>query len=276
MLFSCGQYQLSLSRPLIMGVLNVTPDSFSDGGHFFDRKQALSHARTMIAEGADIIDIGGESTRPGAPPVTLEEERRRVLPVLEALAGCGVPLSVDTNKPALMREAMAVGASMINDVNGFDAPSALEAVAETRAAICIMHKQGAPRTMQQNPTYSDVLAEVSAYLQERVSVALAMGIAQSRILIDPGFGFGKTLAHNIELLRHLHVFGKIGVPLLAGLSRKAMLGTITGREPAQRVHASAAAALLAVQNGAGIVRVHDVAATRDVLLVWQAVSNSED
>ncbi len=271
----CGEYHLSLTRPLIMGVLNITPDSFSDGGYFFDKNQALSHAKQMIAEGADIIDIGGESTRPGAPPVTLEEERRRVLPVLQALSGCGVPLSVDTNKPTLMREAIAAGAAMINDINGFEAPGALEAVADSQAApvgVCIMHKQGAPGAMQHNPTYADVVSEVAAYLQARVSAALAMGIAQSRMLIDPGFGFGKTLAHNLHLLRHLHVFGKIGVPLLAGLSRKAMLGRITGREPAQRVHASVAAALLAVQNGAAIVRVHDVAATRDALLVWQAVS----
>ena len=230
----------------------------------------------MIAEGADIIDIGGESTRPGAPPVALDEERRRVLPVLEALNGCGVPLSVDTHKPELMSEAVAAGAAIINDVNGFEARGALEAVASSNAAICIMHKQGDPRTMQQNPAYADVVSEVSAYLQARVSTAMAMGIAKSRILIDPGFGFGKSLAHNLDLLRRLRELSKMGVPLLAGLSRKSMLGKITGREPADRVHASVAAALLAVQNGAGIVRVHDVAATRDALLVWRAVSNSED
>ena len=255
-----------------MGVLNVTPDSFSDGGHFYYKKQALSHAKSMIAEGADIIDIGGESTRPGAPPVALDEERRRVLPVLEALNGCGVPLSVDTHKPELMSEAVAAGAAIINDVNGFEALGALEAVASSNAAICIMHKQGDPRTMQQNPAYADVVSEVSAYLQARVSTAMAMGIAKSRILIDPGFGFGKSLAHNLDLLRRLRELSKMGVPLLAGLSRKSMLGKITGREPADRVHASVAAALLAVQNGAGIVRVHDVAATRDALFVWQAVS----
>ena len=255
-----------------MGVLNVTPDSFSDGGHFYYKKQALSHAKSMIAEGADIIDIGGESTRPGAPPVALDEERQRVLPVLEALNGCGVPLSVDTHKPELMSEAVAAGAAIINDVNGFEALGALEAVASSNAAICIMHKQGDPRTMQQNPAYADVVSEVSAYLQARVSTAMAMGIAKSRILIDPGFGFGKSLAHNLDLLRRLRELSKMGVPLLAGLSRKSMLGKITGREPADRVHASVAAALLAVQNGAGIVRVHDVAATRDALLVWQAIS----
>ena len=254
-----------------MGVLNVTPDSFSDGGKFTQLKQAVSHAEAMIADGADMLDIGGESTRPGAAPVSLDEERRRVLPVIEALAVRGVPLSVDTQKPELMREAVAAGASMVNDVNGFRAPGAFEAVATSAAALCIMHMQGEPRSMQQNPAYDDVTAAVRGYLAERVHAAAAAGIARERIVIDPGFGFGKTLAHNLKLLRELCQFHDIGGALLTGLSRKTVLGHITGRDAGERVHASVAAALIAVQNGAHIVRVHDVAATRDALAVWQAV-----
>ena len=254
-----------------MGVLNVTPDSFSDGGKFTQLKQSVSHAEAMIADGADMLDIGGESTRPGAAPVSLDEERRRVLPVIEALVARGVPLSVDTQKPELMREAVAAGASMVNDVNGFRAPGAFEAVAASAAALCIMHMQGEPRSMQQNPAYDDVTAAVRSYLTERVHAAEAAGIARERIVIDPGFGFGKTLAHNLKLLRELCQFHDIGGAVLTGLSRKAMLGHITGRDAGARVHASVAAALIAVQNGAHIVRVHDVAATRDALAVWQAV-----
>jgi dihydropteroate synthase len=271
MYLACGKFKLPLTRPLIMGVLNITPDSFSDGGKFFQLKQALGHAEALIAEGADMIDIGGESTRPGAAPVSLDEERRRVLPVLEKLAAGPVPVSIDTQKPELMREAAAAGAAMVNDVNGFRAPGAFEAVADGNAALCIMHMQGEPRSMQRNPSYSNVIEEVRDYLAARVSAAEARGIPRERVIIDPGFGFGKTLAHNIALLRRLREFQGIGGALLAGLSRKTMLGVITGRDPAQRVHASVAAALLAVQHGAQIVRVHDVAATRDALAVWQAV-----
>jgi len=254
-----------------MGVLNVTPDSFSDGGKFIELKQSLTYARQLMAEGADMLDIGGESTRPGAAPVALDEERRRVLPVVEALADCGVPLSVDTRKPELMRDAIAAGATMVNDVYGFRTSGAFEAVAEANAAICIMHMQGEPRIMQQDPQYADVAGEIHDYLAKRVSAAEHAGIARERIVVDPGFGFGKTLEHNLTLLRKLRQFRDLGCALLAGLSRKTMLGKITGRDPAGRVYASVAAALLAVQNGAQIVRVHDVAATRDALAVLAAV-----
>jgi dihydropteroate synthase len=275
MFLQCGKFRLPLSRPLIMGVVNVTPDSFSDGGKYFELKQSIAHARALIAEGANILDIGGESTRPGAAPVDLEEERRRVLPVIEALAGDGVPISVDTQKPELMREAVAAGASMVNDVCGFRAPGAFEVVAENGAAMCIMHMQGEPRTMQQDPRYHDVVDEVRGYLAGRVSAAAGAGISRERIVIDPGFGFGKTMEHNLALLRQLRSFRDIGCALLAGLSRKTMLGKMTGREPAGRVFASVAAALIAVQNGAQIVRVHDVAATRDALAVLTAVNDEQ-
>lgn len=257
-----------------MGVINATPDSFSDGGKYFELNQILTRADTLIAEGADMLDIGGESTRPGAAPVPLAEERRRVLPALEKLVERPVPISIDTQKPELMREAVAAGAAMINDVSGFRDPRALEAVAGSEAAICIMHMLGEPRTMQANPHYDNVTREVHDYLTARVQAAEAAGIARSRIVVDPGFGFGKTLEHNLQLLRELRLFGDLNCAVLAGLSRKSMLGKLTGREPAERVHASAAAALIAVQNGAHIVRVHDVAATRDALAVWQAVQQN--
>jgi dihydropteroate synthase len=270
-ILQCGRFRLPLDRPLVMGVVNVTPDSFSDGGLHLDAKQAIAHARRLAEEGADLLDIGGESTRPGAAPVPLDEERRRVLPVLEALAGGGVPVSVDTRKPALMREAIASGAAMVNDVTALTAPGALEAVAGAPAAVCLMHMQGEPGTMQDNPGYGDVVREVREYLDGRVGAAVAAGVGRERIVVDPGFGFGKTLEHNLALLRALGEFRSLGVALMAGLSRKAMLGNLTGREPRDRVHASVAAALAAVQNGAQIVRVHDVAATRDALAVWTAV-----
>lgn len=272
MLLHCGKFTLPLDRPLIMGVLNVTPDSFSDGGHYLEADAALAHARRLIDEGADLLDVGGESTRPGAAPVALDEERRRVLPVIAALAAAGVAVSVDTQKPALMREAVAAGAVMVNDVNGFQAPGALTAVAASDCAVCIMHRQGEPQTMQQAPHYTDVVAEVVEYLRQRVAAAQQAGIAGSRLVVDPGFGFGKTLAHNLELLRRLDEVVAAGVPVLAGLSRKAMIGAITGRETGDRVFGSVAAALIAVQRGAAIVRVHDVAATRDALAVWNAVA----
>jgi dihydropteroate synthase len=267
----CGAFKLSLERPLVMGVVNVTPDSFSDGGLYSSTEQAVSRARLLIGEGADLLDIGGESTRPGSATVGLDEERRRVLPVLQALAGCGVPLSVDTRKPELMADAVAAGAAMVNDVAALRAPAALAAVARSPVAVCLMHMQGEPGTMQENPTYRDVVQEVRDFLGERVAAAERAGIARDRIVVDPGFGFGKTLEHNLTLLRALGEFRSLGVALMAGLSRKAMLGRLTGREPRDRVHGSVAAALLAVQNGAQIVRVHDVAATRDALAVWNAV-----
>jgi dihydropteroate synthase len=267
----CGKYSLDLSRPLVMGVVNVTPDSFSDGGLHADAKQAAAHARRLIGEGADIIDVGGESTRPGATPVTLDEERRRVLPLVETLAAGNVPVSVDTRKAEMMRDAIAAGAAMINDVTALSGPGALHAVAGTPAGVCLMHMQGHPGTMQVNPRYDDVTREVHDYLARRIAAATAAGIDPGRIVVDPGFGFGKTTEHNLALLRSLAEFRSLGVALAAGLSRKAMLGKLTGREPRDRIHASVAAALLAVQNGAQIVRVHDVAATRDALAVWAAV-----
>ena len=271
----CGKFTLDLSRPLIMGVVNVTPDSFSDGGLYADTGRAVAHARRLVEEGADILDIGGESTRPGAVPVTLDEERRRVLPVLEALVADGVPVSVDTRKLGLMREAIAAGAAMINDVTALSGPGALEAVAQAPVAVCLMHMQGDPGTMQTNPTYRDVVREVRNFLARRVAAAETAGIARNRIVVDPGFGFGKTAEHNLALLRSLGELKSLGGALLAGLSRKAMLGKLTGREPLARVPASIVAALLAVQNGAQIVRVHDVAATRDALTIWNAVKIPE-
>ena len=257
-----------------MGVVNVTPDSFSDGGRYIDRESAIEHAQTLIADGADILDIGGESTRPGAEPVSLAEERRRVIPVIEALAKCGRPISVDTRKPELMEEAIAAGASLVNDVDALEGPEALATVARSSVAVCLMHKQGDPRTMQQNPHYEDVVGEVRDYLKSRVDAALHAGIARERIIIDPGFGFGKAQEHNIALLRNLGALTVLGVPVLVGLSRKAMLGRITGREPHERVHASVAAALFAVDRGAHIVRVHDVTETRDALGVWSALKGT--
>jgi dihydropteroate synthase len=270
-IFRCGAFALDLARPLVMGVVNVTPDSFSDGGLFADADAAVARARELIAQGADIVDVGGESTRPGAAAVPLEEERRRVLPVIEALAGCGVPVSVDTRKPEIMREALAAGASMVNDVEALAAPGALEVVAESGAGVCLMHKKGDPRTMQLDPRYADVVLEVKEYLAARVAACERAGIARSRIAVDPGFGFGKTFEHNLALLRALGEFRGLGAALAVGLSRKSMLGRITGREVGERLAASLAAALAAVARGADIVRVHDVAATRDALAVWQAV-----
>lgn len=275
MFLQCGKFRLSLAHPLIMGVINVTPDSFSDGGRFFSAATAVARARQLIAEGADLLDVGGESTRPGAAAVTLDEERRRVLPVLEALADAGVPLSVDTQKPELMREAVAAGAAMVNDINGFEAPGALSAVADSNCAICVMHKQGNPQTMQQAPQYADVVTEVRDYLRQRIVAAEQAGITRERMVIDPGFGFGKALDHNLELLRRLDEIAVPGVPVLAGLSRKSMIGKLTGREAGDRLAGSVAAALFAVQRGAAIVRVHDVAATRDALKVWQAIDGGD-
>jgi len=266
-----GRFSLTLERPLIMGVVNVTPDSFSDGGRFFGTQQALEHARVLIEEGADILDIGGESSRPAAEPVGLDEELRRVMPVLEQLAQMPVPVSVDTCKPEVMRCAIAAGAAMVNDINALREPGALEAVAQSQAAVCLMHMQGAPRSMQRNPQYEDVVAEVTAFLAQRVEAAQQAGIARERIVIDPGFGFGKSTGHNLELLQGLSTIAGLGQPVLVGLSRKSLFGKITGKPVADRVSASVAAALLAVERGAALVRVHDVAATRDALLVLNAI-----
>ena len=269
----CGRFTLSLERPLIMGIVNVTPDSFSDGGQFLNVDAALAHARQLIAQGADIIDIGGESTRPGAREVTLEEERQRVLPVLARLAGESIPVSIDTQKPELMRDAVAAGASMINDVNALQASGAIAVVAASNVAVCVMHKRGTPADMQRDPRYENVMDEVYAFLDQRVRTLRAAGVDIDRIVVDPGFGFGKTLEHNLALLRQLQRLSAMRAPIMAGISRKAILGRITGREASERVYASVAAALVAVKNGAAIVRVHDVAATRDALAVWSAVES---
>lgn len=271
----CGRFQLDLSRPRIMAIVNVTTDSFSGDGHGSRLDQALAHADRAIEEGADLLDIGGESTRPGADAVPLQQELDRVIPLLERLRDCPVPLSVDTLKPAVMHEAIAAGAAMINDVNAFRAEGAVAAVAASGAALCVMHMQGEPRTMQHNPSYADVEAEVRAFLDERVATLQAAGVARARLLLDPGFGFGKSVAHNYTLLAGLGRLAEGGLPLLAGLSRKSMLGAVTGRPAGQRVAASVAAALVAVQRGAAIVRVHDVAATADMLKVWEAVREAE-
>lgn len=272
--FACGRFSLSLERPLLMGILNVTPDSFSDGGSYNRLDAALAHAERLLADGADILDIGGESTRPGAPYVSPEEELQRVLPVLERLAALQVPLSLDTRRTSVMRAALQAGAvDLINDVSALEDDGALALVAAAKVGICLMHKQGNPDTMQQQPDYADVVQEVGGYLARRIELCLANGIARDRLLADPGFGFGKTLAHNLDLLRALPQLEALaGAPLLVGMSRKSMLGAITGEaQPDQRLGASVAAALLAAQRGAKIIRVHDVKATHQALQVWQAL-----
>lgn len=274
MRFHCGNFRFDLSRPLVMGIVNVTPDSFSDGGLHLKRDAALAHARQLIAEGADILDIGGESTRPGARPVGVQEELDRVLPVIEGLCGAPVPISIDTCKPGVMQAAIAAGAQMVNDIDALQDAAAMNSVANADVAVCLMHKQGNPQTMQQQPHYQNVVAEVCAFLRERIAAAQAAGIQRDRIIVDPGFGFGKTLAHNLDLLRNLEKLADLGVPVLAGLSRKSMLGALTGREVGQRLTSGIAAALIAVQHGANIVRVHEVGATVDALKVWDAVNGA--
>ncbi|MDP3584346.1 MAG: dihydropteroate synthase [Thiobacillus sp.] len=271
-----GSHRLSLARPLVMGIVNVTPDSFSDGGRLGDVQAAIYHALKLQEAGADILDVGGESTRPGAAAVPADAEMRRVLPVIESLARRGCVVSIDTMKPEVMRAALAVGAAMVNDVMALRAPGAVAAVAESDAAVCLMHMQGAPRTMQQAPHYADVVDEVRQFLQDRVTACEIAGIDRARMVIDPGFGFGKTLAHNLALLRHLDRLTEIGVPVLAGLSRKSMLGTLTGRSVEEREFAGVAAHLMAVARGAKILRVHNVAAMRDALVIWNAVEEQHD
>jgi len=251
-----------------MGVVNVTPDSFSDGGQFLDPKAAIAHGRRLIEEGADILDIGGESSRPGARAVAEDEELQRVLPVLKAMKD--VPVSVDTRRPAVMRAVLAEGASMINDIEALTAPGALDAVADTDCAVCLMHKKGDPASMQQDPRYGDVVAEVKGFLATRVAACEIAGIERDRITVDPGFGFGKTAEHNFALLKRLPELAALGLPVLAGWSRKSTLGAVTGRPVHERLAGSLAAALLALQGGATILRVHDVKETRDVVAIWQA------
>ena len=272
----CGQFRFALDgaaslEPVVMGILNITPDSFSDGGRYQGLEFALTHAEAMIRDGATMIDIGGESTRPGSPAIPLDEELRRVMPTLYALRTLDVALSVDTNKPEVMREALIAGADMINDVNGFRAPGALEAVQDSDCGLCVMHMQATPATMQQAPRYDDVVGEVIAFLAARIDAMTAAGIDRSRICVDPGFGFGKTVEHNYALLRRLgRIRDELGLPVLAGMSRKSMIGAVTGRPVEQRTAGSVGAALAAVAQGARIVRVHDVAETVDALKVWHA------
>jgi dihydropteroate synthase len=273
--FQFGRFNFPLqgegARARVMGILNVTPDSFSDGGRHGELEFAISHAEQMLLEGVDIIDVGGESSRPGAPPVALDEELRRVMPVLYALRDCGKPISLDTYKPQVMREAVIAGVDMINDINAFRAPGAVEAVRDSDCALCIMHMQSAPQTMQLQPAYGDVVAEVLAFLRQRVEALTAAGIERRRLCIDPGFGFGKTVEHNYALLKAgRQLVDELGLPLLAGLSRKSMIGAVTGKPVEQRLAGSLAGALAAVAHGASIVRVHDVAETVDALKVWRA------
>lgn len=269
----CGRFQLTLDRPLIMGVLNVTPDSFSDGGRYFSPELALEQAQRLVNEGADILDIGGESTRPGAAVVSVQQEMDRVLPLLEVLQNFSIPISLDSRRPEVMVAALRFDVDMINDVNALEAKGAIEAVIDHPAALCLMHKQGEPATMQERPQYLDVVDDVTNYLLDRANAVVQAGVNPDRIVLDPGFGFGKCLDHNLALLRGLSRLKPWAI--LAGLSRKSMLGQITGQPVEGRAYASVAAALLAVQRGAQIVRVHDVAATRDVLKVYAAVEKPE-
>lgn len=271
----CGRFGFSLEKaPLVMGILNVTPDSFSDGGRFQSLEFAFSRAEEMITEGVDMIDVGGESSRPGAPALALDEELRRVMPVLYALRDLGKPLSLDTYKPEVMREAILAGVDMINDINGFRAPGALDAVLGSDCALCVMHMQGTPQDMQTRPAYADVVAEVIGFLHQRVDEMVAAGVERERICIDPGFGFGKTVEHNYALLRNIgKIQRELGLPVLAGVSRKSMIGAITGKPVEQRLAGNLAGALAAIAHGARIVRVHDVVETVDAVKVWQAATN---
>jgi len=275
MVLRCGRFSVPLDRPLVMGVVNVTPDSFSDGGRFFDAESAIAHAHCLLEEGADIVDIGGESSRPGALPVSAKEELDRVLPVLHGLRDLKKPISVDTRRPEVMQEALKAGASMINDIDALAAPGALEVVAASQCAVCLMHKKGEPATMQQAPHYDDVVGEVKAFLKNRIEACENAGIGRDRIVADPGFGFGKTLQHNFALLRNLSELSSLQVPIAVGWSRKSSLGKITGRPAEERLPGSLAMALLSLQAGATILRVHDVKETRDVIAVWQAYASHE-
>jgi dihydropteroate synthase len=274
----CGKHLLDLTRPVVMGILNTTPDSFSDGGSYYKNHRlsldlALRRAEQMLLDGAQIIDVGGESTRPGAPIVSVQEELDRVIPVVEAVVGqLGALVSVDTSSASVIRESASRGASLINDVRALQREGAVAAAAETGLPVCLMHMQGEPDTMQQNPNYSDVVEQVFGFLEARLAVCQAAGIAREQILLDPGFGFGKTFAHNLALLKHLPEFARFGLPLLVGMSRKSMVAQLLGRPVEQRLAGSLALAMLAAERGAAIIRVHDVAETVDVLKVLAAVN----
>lgn len=271
----CGKKTLDLSRPRIMGIVNVTPDSFSDGGRHATVSSAVAHALRLISEGADIIDIGGESTRPGAMPVEIEEEMARIIPVIRELNGCSAVISVDTRHAEVMQAALDAGADMLNDVHALQAPGALEVALGAKAAVCLMHMQGEPKTMQQTIYFDDVVHDVYTFLQQRIALLMAAGMESGRMLIDPGFGFGKTVQHNLQLLKHLDRLTELKLPILVGLSRKTMLGKLTGRSVTEREAAGIAANLYAMQRGANIFRVHDTAGLRDVLTVWQAIEDTQ-
>ena len=273
--FACGRFTLSLDHPLVMGVVNVTPDSFSDAGRHGSIDAAIAHARRLVAEGAHLLDIGGESTRPGATPVAPDEEIARVVPVVDALRDCGVPLSVDTRHPQTMRAVLERSVDMINDVGALRAPGAIEAVRESGCGLCLMHMQGEPGTMQQAPDYGDVVSEVGQFLRERADALIAAGVSHERIVVDPGIGFGKTLRHNLLLLEAMDELAAAGQPVLVGVSRKSMIGALTGRPADRRLAGSLAAMLTAVARGAAIVRVHDVAESLDALRVWQAIDEAQ-
>lgn len=271
MYFSCGRFELDLSTPRVMGIVNVTPDSFSDGGRFNTTDKAVAHAMQLVQQGADILDIGGESTRPGATPVPIDEELNRVIPVIKALVQAGVPLSIDTYKPEVMRAAIDAGVDIVNDVCALQEPNALEIVAGSKVGVCLMHMQGRPQTMQVDPQYQDVVKEVAEFLAARLKAAEQAGVARYRIVLDPGFGFGKRTEHNLTLLNHLSSLQSLGLPLLVGLSRKSVLGHVVGSEVDERIHASIAASVVSVMKGANIVRVHDVKPTVDALKIVSAV-----
>ena len=272
MIFNCGKFQLNLNRPHVMGIVNVTPDSFSDGGKFTQTHLAIELALTLTEEGADILDIGGESTRPNATPVSLQEELDRVIPVIEGLVKqVNIPISIDTYKPQVMQAAINAGASIVNDVRALQEDDALSIVAASDVGVCLMHMQGTPQTMQINPQYNDVIAEVKAFLQQRLLACEEVGITKNRILLDPGFGFGKTRAHNITLIQHLASFSSLGQPLLVGLSRKSVLGQVTGHDVDARLYASVAASVISAMVGAKIMRVHDVKASVEALKIVSAI-----
>jgi dihydropteroate synthase len=272
MLFNCGKFQLNLHRPHVMGIVNVTPDSFSDGGRFSKANLALEHALSLIEQGADILDVGGESTRPNAVPVSLQEELDRVIPVIEGLVNqINIPISIDTYKPQVMQAAIDAGASIVNDVRALQESGAIDMIAASNVGVCLMHMQGTPQTMQINPQYNDVVAEVKAFLQQRLVACEEVGIVKNRILLDPGFGFGKTRVHNITLIQHLARFASLGQPLLVGLSRKSVLGQVTGNDVDARLYSSIAASVISAMVGAKILRVHDVKATVEALKVVIAI-----
>lgn len=276
-LWSCGRFELDLRQTRIMGIVNVTPDSFSDGGRHDTAELAIAHAHRLVAEGADILDIGGESTRPGAPAVSVADECARILPVIEGLRDIGVPLSIDTFKPEVMSAALDAGADIINDIRGFDTPQALTAVARfPRSGLIAMHMQGEPQTMQEAPHYTDVVAEVCQYLLRQAARLHDLGFGPRQVLLDPGLGFGKTTEHNLALLRAIPQMRASGYGVLIGGSRKSMLGALTGKPVGERLPASLALALYSAHQGAGVVRVHDVAATRDALTIWQALEHTND